>query len=129
MSDDSSEQRAVARQVVKWEAELLERAGTTRPVQTRDVSERGMMFSVAGPVSVPAQLEILLSLPDGGKVALTGELRHACRRPGGTRFDVGVQFAAVEGSHSATALSRSLSAVAAAEKQREGNAGDQGVGE
>ncbi|HEX8951245.1 MAG TPA: PilZ domain-containing protein, partial [Polyangia bacterium] len=55
-------------------------------------SKGGLLFSLASPASIPATVDLTLTLPDGTKVTLQSEVRHVARRDGSTEFDVGVQF-------------------------------------
>jgi c-di-GMP-binding flagellar brake protein YcgR len=63
-----------------------------RSVYTTNISKGGMLFTLASPASMPAAVELTLTLPDGKKVTLQSEVRHVARREGTTEFDVGVQF-------------------------------------
>ncbi|MGZ3428010.1 MAG: PilZ domain-containing protein [Polyangia bacterium] len=63
-----------------------------RSVYTTNISKGGMLFTLAGPASIPAAVDLTLTLPDGKKVTLQSEVRHVARREGSTEFDVGVQF-------------------------------------
>ncbi|HEX9101299.1 MAG TPA: PilZ domain-containing protein [Polyangia bacterium] len=63
-----------------------------RSVYTTNISKGGLLFSLASPASIPATVDLTLTLPDGTKVTLQSEVRHVARRDGSTEFDVGVQF-------------------------------------
>jgi c-di-GMP-binding flagellar brake protein YcgR len=63
-----------------------------RSVYTTNISKGGLLFTVAGPASIPAAVDLTVTLPDGGKVTLQSEVRHVARRDGSAEFDVGVQF-------------------------------------
>jgi c-di-GMP-binding flagellar brake protein YcgR len=63
-----------------------------RSVYTTNISKGGLLFSMASPASIPAAVDLTLTLPDGKKVTLQSEVRHVARRDGTTEFDVGVQF-------------------------------------
>jgi c-di-GMP-binding flagellar brake protein YcgR len=67
-----------------------------RSVYTTNISKGGLLFTLASPASVPAAIDLTLTLPDGGKVTLQSEVRHVARREGSTEFDVGVQFQELE---------------------------------
>jgi c-di-GMP-binding flagellar brake protein YcgR len=63
-----------------------------RSVYTTNISKGGMLFTLASPASMPAAVDLTLTLPDGSKVTLQSEVRHVALRDGTTEFDVGVQF-------------------------------------
>ena len=63
-----------------------------RSVYTTNISKGGLLFSLEGPASIPAAVDLTLTLPDGKKVTLQSEVRHVARRDGSTEFDIGVQF-------------------------------------
>ena len=63
-----------------------------RSVYTTNISKGGLLFSLASPASIPAAVDLTLTLPDGKKVTLQSEVRHVARRGSSTEFDVGVQF-------------------------------------
>jgi c-di-GMP-binding flagellar brake protein YcgR len=63
-----------------------------RSVYTTNISKGGMLFTMAAPSSIPAAVDLTLTLPDGEKVTLQSEVRHVSRKEGSTEFDVGVQF-------------------------------------
>lgn len=63
-----------------------------RSVYTTNISKGGLLFTLASPASMPAAVELTLTLPDGNKVTLQSEVRHVARREGTAEFDVGVQF-------------------------------------
>jgi c-di-GMP-binding flagellar brake protein YcgR len=63
-----------------------------RSVYTTNISKGGMLFTLTSPASIPAAVDLTLTLPDGKKVTLQSEVRHVARREGTTEFDVGVQF-------------------------------------
>jgi c-di-GMP-binding flagellar brake protein YcgR len=67
-----------------------------RSVYTTNISKGGLLFTLASPASVPAAIDLTLTLPDGAKVTLQSEVRHVARREGTTEFDVGVQFQDLE---------------------------------
>ena len=59
---------------------------------TTNISKGGMLFTLTSPASIPAAVDLTLTLPDGQKVTLQSEVRHVARREGSAEFDVGVQF-------------------------------------
>ncbi len=63
-----------------------------RSVYTTNISKGGLLVSLASPASIPATVDLTLTLPDGKKVTLQSEVRHVARKEGSTDFDVGVQF-------------------------------------
>jgi hypothetical protein len=65
-------------------------------VYSTNISKGGMLFSLNSPAVMPAAVDLTLTLPDGGKVTLTSEVRHVARREGSTEFDVGVQFTGLD---------------------------------
>ena len=67
-----------------------------RSVYTTNISKGGLLFTLKSPASMPAAVDLTLTLPDGGKVTLQSEVRHVARREGTAEFDVGVQFQDLE---------------------------------
>ena len=67
-----------------------------RSVYTTNISKGGMLFTMASPASIPAAVDLTLTLPDGNKVTQQSEVPHVARRDGSTEFDVGVQFQALD---------------------------------
>ncbi len=67
-----------------------------RSVYTTNISKGGLLFSLASPASIPATVDLTLTLPDGKKVTLQSEVRHVARRADSTDFDVGVQVQELE---------------------------------
>jgi c-di-GMP-binding flagellar brake protein YcgR len=63
-----------------------------RSVYTTNISKGGMLFTLSSPASIPAAVDLELTLPNGKKVTLQSEVRHVARREGTADFDVGVQF-------------------------------------
>jgi c-di-GMP-binding flagellar brake protein YcgR len=63
-----------------------------RSVYTTNISKGGLLFTLSSPASIPAAVDLTLTLPNGKKVTLQSEVRHVARREGTTDFDVGVQF-------------------------------------
>lgn len=63
-----------------------------KKIYTTNISKGGLLFSVTPPATMPASVELTLTLPDGSKVTLSSEVRHVSRRDGTKEFDVGVQF-------------------------------------
>jgi c-di-GMP-binding flagellar brake protein YcgR len=91
------ERRADPRVAAKLEVDVpLATWDQVRTVYTTNISKGGMLFTLAGPASVAAQVELTLALPDGSKVTLQSEVRHVARREGTPEFDVGVQFSELE---------------------------------
>jgi c-di-GMP-binding flagellar brake protein YcgR len=67
-----------------------------RSVYTSNISNGGLLFTLASPASMPATVDLQVTLPDGNKVTLHAEVRHVARREGSAEFDVGVQFQALD---------------------------------
>jgi c-di-GMP-binding flagellar brake protein YcgR len=67
-----------------------------RKVYSTNISKGGMLFSMTSPASMPAAVDLTLTLPDGEKLTLQSEVRHVARREGTADFDVGVQFIDVD---------------------------------
>jgi c-di-GMP-binding flagellar brake protein YcgR len=67
-----------------------------RSVYTTNISKGGLLFTLASPASIPAAVDLTLTLPDGSKVTLQSEVRHVARREGTAEFDVGVQFQSLD---------------------------------
>ena len=63
-----------------------------RSVYTTNISKGGLLFTLTSPASMPAAVDLTLTLPDGKKVTLQSEVRHVARRDGSVEYDVGVQF-------------------------------------
>ena len=63
-----------------------------RSVYTTNISKGGMLFTLSSPASIPAAVDLEVTLPNGKKVTLQSEVRHVARREGTADFDVGVQF-------------------------------------
>ena len=101
-----SDLRGAPRLPVRWQVEM-QLAEQPRRVYTTNVSSSGLMFSLAAPASVPAELDLALELPDGQHVTLTTAVRHVARRAGTAEFDVGVQFASLQPEQQ-TLLQRAL---------------------
>ena len=83
------DERVPARLQVEVPLANIEQA---RSVYTTNISKGGLLFSLASPASIPAAVDLTLTLPNGNKVTLQAEVRHVARREGTTEFDVGVQF-------------------------------------
>ena len=91
------ERRGAERLAARLQVEVpLANWEQVRKVYTTNISKGGMLFTLASPASMPAAVELTLTLPDGGKVTLQSEVRHVARREGTTEFDVGVQFQSLE---------------------------------
>jgi c-di-GMP-binding flagellar brake protein YcgR len=67
-----------------------------RNVYTTNISKGGLLFTLASPASMPAAVDLTLTLPDGTTVTLQSEVRHVARREGSGEFDIGVQFQELE---------------------------------
>jgi hypothetical protein len=63
-----------------------------RTVYTTNISKGGLLFSLAAPASIPASVELNLTLPDGAALTVPCQVRHVARRDDDDGFDVGVQF-------------------------------------
>ena len=63
-----------------------------KSVYTTNISKGGLLFSIESPVTLPATVDLTISLPDKGEVVLHSEVRHVERLDGTTEFEVGVQF-------------------------------------
>lgn len=94
-SDD--DRRAAERVPARLQIEVpLANWEQVRSVYTTNISKGGLLFTLASPASMPAAIDLTLTLPDGAKVTLQSEVRHVARREGTTEFDVGVQFQELE---------------------------------
>ena len=92
-----AERRTEERVPVKLQIEVpLANLEQARSVYTTNISKGGLLFSLASPASIPAAVDLTLTLPDGNKVTVQSEVRHVARRDGTTEFDVGVQFAELD---------------------------------
>jgi Tfp pilus assembly protein PilZ len=60
-----------------------------RAVYTVNLSTGGMRLSMGSPVAIGAPIDIILTLPDGERLHLPGQVAHLDPGPGG---DVGVRF-------------------------------------
>jgi len=69
-----------------------------RQVYTTNISKGGLLFTLTSPTTMPAAVDLTLTLPDGEKLTLGSEVRHVERREGTSEFDVGVQFVDVDES-------------------------------
>ena len=87
--DRRGAERVPARLQVDVPLTNLEQA---RSVYTTNISKGGMLFTLSSPASIPAAVDLTLTLPDGKTLTLQSEVRHVARREGTTEFDVGVQF-------------------------------------
>lgn len=93
LSGSGAERRTQERVPVKLQIEVpLANLEQARSVYTTNISKGGLLFTLASPASIPAAVDLTLTLPDGRKVTLQSEVRHVARRDGSTEFDVGVQF-------------------------------------
>lgn len=88
-----AERRTQERVPVKLQIEVpLANLEQARSVYTTNISKGGLLFTLASPASMPAAVDLTMTLPDGRKVTLQSEVRHVARRDGSTEYDVGVQF-------------------------------------
>jgi c-di-GMP-binding flagellar brake protein YcgR len=95
--DSDDERRGAERVPAKLQVDVpLANWDQVRQVYTTNISKGGLLFTLASPASIPAAIELTLTLPDGGKVTLQAEVRHVARREGSAEFDVGVQFASLD---------------------------------
>src|SRR2546423_14856355 len=91
------DRRGAERVPVRLQVEVpLANWDQVRSVYTTNISKGGLLFSMASPASIPAAVDLTLTLPDGKKVTLQSEVRHVARREGTTEFDVGVQFQSLD---------------------------------
>jgi hypothetical protein len=67
-----------------------------RSVYTTNISQGGLLFTLTAPASLPASVDLTLTLPDGAKVTMKSQVRHVARREGASEFEVGVQFQALD---------------------------------
>lgn len=89
-----AERRTQERVPVKLQIEVpLANWEQVRSVYTTNISKGGLLFSLTSPASIPAAVDLTLTLPDGRKLTVQSEVRHVARRDGTSDFDVGVQFA------------------------------------
>jgi hypothetical protein len=97
-SGDGDDRRGTERLPAQLQVEVpLANWEQVRSVYTTNISKGGLLFTLASPASIPASVDLTLTLPDGTKVTLQSEVRHVARRDGSTEFDVGVQFQALDG--------------------------------
>jgi c-di-GMP-binding flagellar brake protein YcgR len=90
---DGDERRSDERVPARLQVEVpLANWEQVRNVYTTNISKGGLLFTLASPASMPAAVELTLTLPDGARVTLQSEVRHVARRGDSTEFDVGVQF-------------------------------------
>jgi len=95
--DDDDERRGDARLMARLQVEVpLANWEQVRNVYTTNISKGGLLFTLASPASIPAAVELTVTLPDGAKVTLQSEVRHVARREGSSDFEVGVQFHALD---------------------------------
>jgi c-di-GMP-binding flagellar brake protein YcgR len=95
--DTSQDRRTEARHPARLEVEIsLSTWDQLRRVYTTNISKGGLLFTIESPVTLPAAVDLTLTLPDSRKVVLHSEVRHVERREGGAEYDVGVQFKALE---------------------------------
>ena len=92
-SGSGAERRTQERVPVKLQIEVpLANWEQVRSVYTTNISKGGLLFTLSSPASMPAAVDLTLTLPDGRKLTVQSEVRHVARRDGSADFDVGVQF-------------------------------------
>ncbi len=97
LTQGGDERRTTERVPARLQIEVpLQNWEEMRSVYTTNNSKGGLLFRLKSPASIPAGVELTLTLPDGGKVTLQSEVRHVARREGTSEFDVGVQFQELE---------------------------------
>jgi c-di-GMP-binding flagellar brake protein YcgR len=95
--EPSPERRTDTRLPARLEVEIpLTTWDQLRRVYTTNISKGGLLFTIESPVTLPAAVDLTLTLPDSRKVLLHSEVRHVERREGTVEYDVGVQFKALE---------------------------------
>jgi hypothetical protein len=87
------ERRRAPRVPMRLAVELRLSRGDLPKIYTENISEGGLLFSVAAPVNLPGTVDLTLQLPDGQTVELSGDLRHIESKQG--RCYVGVQFTSI----------------------------------
>jgi hypothetical protein len=88
----ADERRTDPRLAAKLEIDIpIATSDELRRVYTENISKGGLLFTITGPASIPAELNIKLALPGGATVVLSGEVRHVAPRAE-KEFEVGVQF-------------------------------------
>ena len=70
----------------------VNRWGETRRGYTTNISQTGLMFKVARPVTLPSTAEIVMTLPNDQQITLNSEVRHAASSADSSEVEVGVQF-------------------------------------
>jgi len=104
-AETDDDRRGDARRPARLEVEIpLASWDELRRVYTTNISKGGLLFSIEAPVTLPAAVDLTLTLPDSRKVVLHSEVRHIARREGSTEFDVGVQFKTLEADSQKTLL-------------------------
>ena len=89
----NDDRRGELRSDVQLEIDLpLDDWDEVRHVYTTNISQGGLLFTLTPPASMPAAVELTLTLPDGAKIKLAAQVRHVERREGTSDFEVGVQF-------------------------------------
>jgi hypothetical protein len=88
-----ADRRIAERLDARWEIDVpIVTVEELRRVYTSNISKGGLMFSLEAPATIPANLDLHLTLPGGRTVTLSSEVRHVVRRDGSTEYLVGVQF-------------------------------------
>jgi c-di-GMP-binding flagellar brake protein YcgR len=91
------EKRTATRHSAKLEIEVpLASWDQVKRVFTTNISQGGLLFTLPSPASLAATVDLVLTLPNGGKVTLPCEVRHVSLREGTRDFDVGVQFSDID---------------------------------
>jgi c-di-GMP-binding flagellar brake protein YcgR len=99
LNQSGDDRRSSERVAARLQIEVpLSNWAEARSVYTTNISKGGLLFTLQSPASMPAAVDLTLTLPDGAKVTLQSEVRHVMRREGTSEFDVGVQFQDLEPS-------------------------------
>ena len=97
LASSGDDRRSSERVAARLQIEVpLSNWAEARSVYTTNISKGGLLFTLQSPASMPAAVDLTLTLPDGAKVTLQSEVRHVMRREGTSEFDVGVQFQDLE---------------------------------
>jgi c-di-GMP-binding flagellar brake protein YcgR len=63
-----------------------------RRVYSTNISKGGLLFTVPGPATMPATVQLHVAMPDGRKLSFESEVRHVARKAGTSDYEIGVQF-------------------------------------
>ena len=97
LAGGTEERRGGARVPARLEIDVpLTNWQQVKKIYTTNISKGGLLFSLTSPATLPAAIELTITLPDGEKVTLSSEVRHVSRRSGTSEYDVGVQFQALD---------------------------------